>query len=188
MKTTIDNFARALTMLRGLYFIKTSELATLCKVTRTTILNLENNVSGPSRKTLEGISKIFEISFDNLVQIIETPYTLSNAQILIYLKPSRYSEIIDATLSYARVAKIIRLLKNLPYMTAALPNKDTKHKLSNDTVYRIEKLKCIPSIKTIKHLCSIYDISLEKYFYYVKATSSMTMIEAAIFIAMDFES
>lgn len=188
MKKTTDNFARALSMLREIYCLEIQELAALCGISSSAIHRLEHNVANPSIITFSEITKIFEVSSTNFLQILNNTNKMSNSQILICLNPGRSSETIDPKLSYARVAKLIRVLKNLPYMTAALHDTTVKKRLCASAVNRIEKLRTNPSLTTIQHLCILYGVSIEKYLYYVEKTANMTSIEAAMFIAMDFES
>lgn len=185
MKNSIDNLARALVMLRGIYSIKIKDIADICGVSTTAINHHEKNKSKLSVNTFCTITKVYKITPNRLSKVMYEQKKLTNSEILICLKPKRESQTIDPKFSVSRVAKLIRLLKNIPFNVTFSNDTEFRNRITYESLNHIETLKSIPSVNTIKHICILYEISFDKYMYYAEKTANMTTVDAAMFIAKD---
>ncbi len=99
------------------------------------------------------------------------------------------NEYIEVIKSPNRVIKILRLLLGIDCKTVYSMDSPYRPAVSQSYLSKIEN--CTSSsldFSIILHFCYIFNISLQKFMYYVDETKEMTWIEAAEFISDNLSS
>lgn len=123
-----------------------------------------------------------------MVDVAFNKKKLSNPKMLLSLQPGKVSEKIDPKFSSARVAKLVRILKEIPHNFASSNDTEVRIRLSRSAVHDIESLLHKPNLLTVEHFCKLYEINVDNFFYLAKKNEDMTTIDAVLYVAIDLES